>query len=58
MQRGRGEGGKIIGEFIATGHIPTFFAEIETNRLPFTREKFVAPGWYAELIAQGKAEAA
>jgi pilus assembly protein CpaF len=48
IQKGRGENGKVLGEFVATGNIPTFFHEIETNRLPFTRDKFTAPAWYVE----------
>ncbi len=46
VQRGRAQDGKIIGEHIATGYIPTFMNEIEINRLPFGRENFVAPAWY------------
>jgi pilus assembly protein CpaF len=55
VQRGRTQDGKIIGEFVPTGVIPSFMAEIETNRLPFPREKFTAPPWYQEMVAQGKA---
>jgi hypothetical protein len=32
--------------------------EIETNKLPFTRDKFTAPSWYLEMIGLGKADAA
>jgi pilus assembly protein CpaF len=46
IQRGRTAEGKIIGEMIATGNLPTFMNEIETNRLPYTRDKFTAPDWY------------
>jgi pilus assembly protein CpaF len=42
-QRGREASGKIIGEFVPTGYIPTFMEEIEVNRLPFSRDKFLAP---------------
>jgi hypothetical protein len=49
IQRGRTQDGKIVGELIPTGNIPTFMHEIETNRLPFTRDKFAAPEWYAQM---------
>ena len=46
VQKGRTADGKIVGEYIATGHLPSFMGEIELNRLPFPREKFAAPAWY------------
>ena len=49
IQRGRTQDGKIVGEMIAVGTLPTFMHEIETNRLPFTRDKFVAPDWYVQM---------
>ncbi len=49
IQRGRTQDGKIVGEFIPTGYIPSFMHEIETNRLPFTRDKFAAPDWYVKM---------
>ena len=49
IQRGRTQDGKIVGELIAVGNLPTFMHEIETNRLPFTRDKFIAPVWYTEM---------
>jgi len=48
VQRGRTAEGKIVGEMVATGYIPSFFHEIEMNRLPFPKEKFQAPDWYNE----------
>ena len=54
IQRGRTQDGKIVGEMIATGVIPTFMHEIETNRLPFTRDKFAAPEWYVQMVSQKK----
>jgi pilus assembly protein CpaF len=53
VQRGRAQDGKIIGEHIATGYIPTFMDEIELNRLPFSRDLFTPPAWYKP--AKGKA---
>ena len=32
--------GKIIGEFRPTGYVPTFYTEIEVNKLPFPKDKF------------------
>ncbi len=49
IQRGRTPEGKIVGEFIAVGNVPTFMHEIETNRLPFTRAQFAAPEWYLKM---------
>lgn len=49
IQRGRTADGKIVGEFIPTGYIPSFMNEIELNRLPFTRDKFSPPSWFQEM---------
>ncbi len=49
VQRGKAADGKIIGEMVPTGYLPSFFEEIEVNRLPFGRDKFVAPDWFLEL---------
>ena len=46
IQRGKTAEGKIVGEFIPTGKLPSFMQEIEINRLPFPREKFTPPAWY------------
>lgn len=52
VQRGRTQDGKIVGELIPTGQLPTFMHEIETNRLPFTRDKFSPPEWYVQMMTQ------
>ena len=49
IQRGRSAEGKVVGELIPTGYLPSFMHEIETNRLPFTRDKFTAPEWYVQM---------
>lgn len=54
IQRGKTPDGKIVGELIPTGIIPSFIDEIEVNRLPFGREKFKAPDWYAPMSQQNK----
>ena len=46
IQRGKTADGKVVGELVATGILPTFLEEIEVNRIPFGKEKFVAPEWY------------
>ena len=46
IQRGKTAEGKIVGEFIPTGKLPSFMQEIEINRLPFPRDKFTPPEWY------------
>ena len=38
--RGRDATGKVVGEMLPTGYIPSFASEIELNRLPFPIEKF------------------
>jgi pilus assembly protein CpaF len=49
IQRGRTADGKIVGEFIPTGYIPSFMNEIELNRLPFPKDKFTPPEWYLQM---------
>lgn len=46
VQKERTAEGKIVGELVPTGNLPTFMSEIEINRLPFGKEQFVAPQWY------------
>lgn len=46
VQRGKTTEGKIVGEMIPLGALPTFYSEIELNRLPFNKEKFTLPDWY------------
>ncbi|MGK5083144.1 CpaF family protein [Bdellovibrionota bacterium FG-1] len=46
VQRGRTAEGKIVGEMIPTGYLPSFMDEIALNRLPFPKEKFTPPDWY------------
>jgi pilus assembly protein CpaF len=58
IQRGRTQDGKIVGELIPIGNLPTFMHEIETNRLPFTRDKFAAPDWYVQMVQKGEKDAA
>jgi pilus assembly protein CpaF len=45
IQQGMSEDGKIIGELVPTGILPSFMQEIEVNRLPFPRDKFTPPDW-------------
>ena len=40
--RGRTPEGKILGELLPTGNLPSFIDEIKSNRLPFQEEKFKA----------------
>ncbi len=50
VQRGKTADGKIVGEFIPTGYVPSFMDEIELNRLPFPKEKFTPPTWYTQML--------
>jgi pilus assembly protein CpaF len=55
IQRGKTEEGKIVGEFIPVGNLPSFMSEIEINRLPFPREKFTPPQWYLQMLKSNSA---
>ncbi len=44
------ETGKYIGEMIPCNHIPKFFDEIVINKLPFPKQKFIAPDWAKNLL--------
>ncbi len=54
VQSGKTAEGKIVGEHVPTGYLPTFMHEIEINRLPFPREKFTPPEWYMQLMRRQK----
>jgi pilus assembly protein CpaF len=58
IQKGRAQDGKVVGELVPTGYIPSFIEEIEVNRLPFGREKFTPPEWYVALTRSKKPDAA
>lgn len=46
IQRSRDpQTGALIGEFVPTGHIPSFFSQIAANKLPFPKSKFNPPSW-------------
>lgn len=42
----------IQGEMIPVGELPSFMDEIETNRLPFSKDKFNAPQWFMEKASK------
>ncbi len=50
VQRGMSADGKIVGELVPTGELPSFMDEIEVNRLPYGREKFAPPEWAVEIF--------
>lgn len=58
VQRGMTAEGKIVGELVPTGEIPTFMQEIEVNRLPYTRDKFTPPDWAVEYFTKHRIRAA
>ncbi len=58
IQRGRTADGKIVGEMLATGYLPSFMDEIQLNRLPFPKEKFSPPDWYVQMVKNDKTVAA
>jgi pilus assembly protein CpaF len=45
VQTGKDENGKLIGEMVPTGYIPTFFEEFIANKLPFPKTNFRPPEW-------------
>lgn len=58
VQRGKTPEGKILGEIVPTGALPSFMQEIEINRLPFPREKFTPPEWSRSTKPGGGNQAA
>lgn len=58
IQRGMTPDGKIVGELVPTGEIPSFMEEIEVNRLPYTRDKFTPPAWAQEYFVKINRKAA
>lgn len=58
IQRGTSADGKIVGELIPVGYIPSFMEEIEVNRLPYPRDKFTPPAWYVEQENAGRKKVA
>lgn len=40
VARGKTADGKIVGEMLATGEVPTFMDEIELHKIPFPRDRF------------------
>jgi len=48
------ESGKIQGEMVATGHIPSFFDQFIVNKLPFPKQKFSPPSWYLNNLSENK----
>ena len=54
IQRGRSPEGKVIGELIPTGYIPSFMGEIEVNQLPYTRAQFAPPAWYTQAVQKAR----
>lgn len=50
VQTGRTPEGKILGEMVPMGVLPTFYDEIELNRLPFPKDAFAMPSWLREKI--------
>ncbi len=54
--RGRGSDGKVLGELLPTGNIPSFMKEIEINNIPFPRSMFTKNAKKSD--ANGSPEAA
>ena len=42
--------GKLIGEMVPCGYVPTFFKDIVVNKLPFPKSKFMPPNWAESII--------
>lgn len=45
VQTGKEADGKLIGEMVPTGYVPSFFEEFIANKLPFPKTSFKPPEW-------------
>ncbi len=45
VQTGKEPDGKLIGEMVPTGYVPSFFEEFVANKLPFPKTNFKPPEW-------------
>ncbi len=45
VQTGKEADGKLIGEMVATGYVPSFFEDFVANKLPFPKTNFKPPEW-------------
>lgn len=45
IQTGKEADGKLTGEMVATGYVPSFFEEFVANKLPFPKTNFKPPEW-------------
>lgn len=45
VQTGKEADGKLVGEMVPTGYIPSFFEEFIANKLPFPKTNFKPPEW-------------
>lgn len=45
VQTGKEADGKLTGEMVPTGYIPSFFEEFIANKLPFPKTNFKPPEW-------------
>lgn len=51
MQKSKDEeSGKLIGEVVPCGYVPTFFDEIVVNKLPFPKSQFIPPEWAKKMM--------
>ena len=47
VQTGKEADGRLVGEMVPTGYIPSFFEEFVANKLPFPKTNFKPPEWAA-----------
>ncbi len=45
VQTGKEADGKLIGEMVPTGYVPSFFDDFVANKLPFPKTNFKPPEW-------------
>lgn len=50
IQTGKEETGRLLGEMMPTGYVPTFFDEFVANKLPFPKTNFRPPDWALPLL--------
>jgi len=53
--KGKSAEGKMIGNMIPTGELPSFLEEIRINGIPFGKEKFTPPDWYLKQVSESVA---
>jgi pilus assembly protein CpaF len=46
------ESGRLIGEMVPCGYLPSFFDDIVVNKLPFPKSSFIPPDWMKKVMKE------